>query len=271
MRHAYRAPIVNLLARTAVWPALALVMLSMGSAAQANVSGPAVRAARGGGVAATTGTEAVQLERLLRADGSLDLSTGYHGSVSTSGWRVVADASDGPRFIRGDVGFTTTRGTPASQTQLTSVPEDTRWDGRFAYPGMDHPVYTLAVDGSSNLYAGGAFTMAGGVSANHVAKWDGTSWSALGSGVGYFTVRDLAVDGSGNLYAGGDFNTAGGKQSLNFAIWHGAMVPVYLRQLTAERYGSTVTVRCELAEPNANAIEIWRCIPGQARTLLTAR
>ena len=64
------------------------------------------------------------------------------------------------------------------------------------------------------MYAGGNFTTAGGVSANFIAKWDGTNWSALGSGMNS-TVNALAFDLSGNLYAGGNFNTAGGV-SANF-------------------------------------------------------
>ncbi len=43
-------------------------------------------------------------------------------------------------------------------------------------------VYALAVSGT-NLYAGGWFTTAGGVPANYIAKWDGSAWSALGSGM----------------------------------------------------------------------------------------
>ena len=35
----------------------------------------------------------------------------------------------------------------------------------------------------TNLYAGGGFTTAGGVPANYIAKWDGSAWSALGSGM----------------------------------------------------------------------------------------
>ena len=35
----------------------------------------------------------------------------------------------------------------------------------------------------TNLYAGGEFTIAGGVTANYIAKWDGNAWSALGSGM----------------------------------------------------------------------------------------
>ena len=47
---------------------------------------------------------------------------------------------------------------------------------------MAFRVHALAVSGS-NLYAGGEFTTAGGVSANRIAKWDGNSWTALGSGM----------------------------------------------------------------------------------------
>ena len=43
-------------------------------------------------------------------------------------------------------------------------------------------MYALAVSGS-DLYAGGYFTTAGGSAANYIAKWNGSSWSALGSGM----------------------------------------------------------------------------------------
>src|SRR6185295_11528741 len=33
---------------------------------------------------------------------------------------------------------------------------------------------------NGELVVGGRFTCAGGVSANYIAKWNGTSWSALG-------------------------------------------------------------------------------------------
>jgi len=75
-------------------------------------------------------------------------------------------------------------------------------------------VFALAVVGS-DLYAGGQFTTAGGVPANRIAKWDGSSWSALGSGMNS-TVLALAVVGS-DLYAGGNFTSAGGKVSTYMA------------------------------------------------------
>ena len=71
--------------------------------------------------------------------------------------------------------------------------------------------------GGPALYAGGYFTTAGGVAANHIAKWDGSSWTALGSGMNA-EVRALTVfdDGGGPaLYAGGDFTTAGGVAANN--------------------------------------------------------
>ncbi len=77
-------------------------------------------------------------------------------------------------------------------------------------------VYSLVCDNSGNLYAGGMFPPA-----NRVAKWDGTSWTALGSGPDN-AVYSLAIDGTGNLYAGGSFTTAGGNAANYIAKWDGA-------------------------------------------------
>jgi len=85
-------------------------------------------------------------------------------------------------------------------------------------------VRALAVSGT-NLYAGGFFTTAGGVSANYIAKWDGRAWSALGAGMsGSFLnpqVAALAVSGT-DLYAGGDFTTEGGVTGNGIAKWDGS-------------------------------------------------
>jgi hypothetical protein len=49
-------------------------------------------------------------------------------------------------------------------------------------------VSALAVSGST-LYAGGYFTTAGGTNANDIAQWNGSSWSALGSGMNAMWMR----------------------------------------------------------------------------------
>lgn len=87
-------------------------------------------------------------------------------------------------------------------------------------PGTNNAVFALAIDKSGNLYAGGNFTTAGGISANHVARWDGNTWSALGAGTNDI-VKSLACDDSGNVYAGGSFDSAGGIKTNRIARWDG--------------------------------------------------
>jgi hypothetical protein len=99
---------------------------------------------------------------------------------------------------------------------------DTNWVSLGS--GMSSTVVALAVSGT-NLYAGGIFTNAGGVAANRIAKWDGSAWSALGSGISTttfppFPVTALAVSGT-NLYAGGNFTAAGGVPAIRIAKWDG--------------------------------------------------
>ena len=80
------------------------------------------------------------------------------------------------------------------------------------------------------LYVAGYFTSAGGVPANGIAKWDGNTWSALGSGLTSLVgplpvVRALAVFDDGNgpaLYAAGHFSHAGGQPIPMVARWDGS-------------------------------------------------
>jgi Secretion system C-terminal sorting domain len=54
---------------------------------------------------------------------------------------------------------------------------------------------------NNKLVAGGFFTSAGGVSANHVAQWDGSGWSSIGPGISGIVYA--VASGNGKLYAGG--------------------------------------------------------------------
>ena len=60
---------------------------------------------------------------------------------------------------------------------------DEGWDDRFGSLGLSATAHALATSGA-NVYAGGSFTTAGGLTALRVAKWNGMSWSALGGGRG---------------------------------------------------------------------------------------
>ncbi|MBN2561076.1 MAG: choice-of-anchor H family protein [Phycisphaerae bacterium] len=106
-----------------------------------------------------------------------------------------------------------------------------QWDGSAWSPpgtGMNSYVLTLTVfddqtGGGPALYAGGAFTNAGGAGANFIARWDGSAWSPLGSGMNDW-VYALTVfdDGSGPaLYAAGLFTSAGGQAVNRIAKWDG--------------------------------------------------
>ena len=79
-------------------------------------------------------------------------------------------------------------------------------------------------DGSGPaLYVGGRFDSASGVSANHIARWDGTSWSALGAGMNTYVNALAEYDGgSGSaLYVGGEFLIADGIVAHHIARWDG--------------------------------------------------
>ena len=79
------------------------------------------------------------------------------------------------------------------------------------------------------LYVGGRFTSIDGVAASRIAKWNGTSWSALGTGVtgsgSTPSVNTMVTfdDGTGPaLYVGGQtFTTAGGISANRVAKWDG--------------------------------------------------
>ena len=69
------------------------------------------------------------------------------------------------------------------------------------------------------MYIGGRFTNVGNVPANRIAKWNGTVWSALGSGVDN-GVTSIAISGT-DVYVGGAFTISGVITVNGIAKWDG--------------------------------------------------
>jgi hypothetical protein len=150
------------------------------------------------------GAESVQITAVGRAGGNLVASR-----------QVALPAVPGSVWA-GALGLA--RGSTCSPSWLPTFGER---------PGMDNSVSALTVfddGGGAALYAGGAFTTAGGVAASRIAQWDGSSWTALVSGMNSSVFALTAFDDGGGaaLYAGGLFSTAGGVAALWIAQWDGS-------------------------------------------------
>ncbi|MBK9119310.1 MAG: hypothetical protein IPM18_06855 [Phycisphaerales bacterium] len=156
-------------------------------------------------------------------DGGLSYSLG-NSWVNT---QVVFDDGSGPALYVGGR-FDQAGGQPANNIA--------RWDGTAWAPLgagivgtlVNAEVNALAVfdDGSGPaLYAAGEFDTAGGQPARNIARWNGTTWSALTSSMTGGVIRALAVYDSGNgpaLYAAGSFFfSAAGGNAQNIARWNG--------------------------------------------------
>jgi hypothetical protein len=103
----------------------------------------------------------------------------------------------------------------------------------FAGSGFTPGVRALAAfdDGAGPaLYAGGQFTSAGGHPASGLARWNGSTWSALGGGTDGFVNALLPFDdssaGGSVLMVGGMFGHAGLLDSTSIAEWHAGLATV---------------------------------------------
>ncbi len=86
--------------------------------------------------------------------------------------------------------------------------------------GMNNDVNALAVDNVNNiLYAGGLFTEAGGQPASKIARWTGSSWQPMGTGV-VGNVYAMLFH-AGKLYVGGSFTSIDGVAATNVAYYDG--------------------------------------------------
>ena len=176
------------------------------------------------------------LDEVLNPDGTLKLGAGIYGSFDPEGFGMFNGPDGEPRFMpASEMG---SENSPLRYSD-TLVMGDENWD-QFSYPysGVNDIVYAIAVSGSA-VYVGGEFTEAGGVNVNYIAKWDGTSWSALGNGVNG-TVYAISVSGT-DIYVGGRFSRAGGVSASRIAKWDGTSWSVLGRGVNGTVYAISVS------------------------------
>lgn len=152
------------------------------------------------------------------ADGGDDPDTSDAGSdVGEDGGDVGADAD-------ADTGEDVSPPPPDDVDPLGGY-----WSDDYSMPGMVGPggglvTAVLRDDSSDAVYAAGEFTYAGTAQAKNIARWDGTQWNALGSGLD-ITANALVKDSSGTLYAAGSGGGGGGigigPSSNDMYTWDG--------------------------------------------------
>jgi hypothetical protein len=145
------------------------------------------------------------------------MGSGLDGTVLALG---VYDSGSGPELYAGGLFL-------LSGSVL--VPGLAKWNGTQwslvggGLTGNPVQVFGLAVfdDGlGASLYVAGHFSAAGGIPANTLVRWNGTTWSSIGETDAGFTSAIPFDDGSGtSLFMGGDFHEADGFASPYIAAW----------------------------------------------------
>ncbi|MBK7204017.1 hypothetical protein [Candidatus Amarolinea dominans] len=127
-------------------------------------------------------------------------------------------------------------------TSLTAADYVAKWNGSAwsalgsngaSNGSLSATVYAIAISGT-DVYVGGNFTNVNNAGtslpeADRIAKWDGTSWSALGSDgagngaiSGVSVVNAIAVNGT-DVYAGGAFDNGGSAPTADYiGKWNGS-------------------------------------------------
>ena len=164
----------------------------------------------------------VTANNIAKLDGSTwsSLGTGTNGPISK-----IRFNENGTLFVGGV--FTTAGGIIVNNI---SKWENNTWtalaDNFTKIAGTNNEIRSIGFDENNNLYIGGNFDTAGGVSASRIARWNGINRSALGSGTSGFV---QAIESIGDyLYIGGNFSIAGTKSvnriarfNKNTETWEG--------------------------------------------------
>lgn len=224
-----------------------------------------------GGAFTTAG--GIGVNHIARWDGSSwhYLGTGINGQVLSLAVYENELIAGGNFTMAGDVG----------------AERIARWNGSSWAPLGDgiggHPsaaaVWDLAVY-NDKLIATGHFTTAGSKDVGYIAAWDGSEWSALGSGLdGAGAALHIFED---SLIVGGYFETAGLKPTYNIARWSKFDTPtgvgddainllpnnISLRQNYPNPFNLSTSIEYSLPVRNHVTIAIYNLLGQKVKTLV---
>jgi trimeric autotransporter adhesin len=135
--------------------------------------------------------------------------------LPTKAWSGPTPFPVSPSPIPGTTSFPAA---PPLMPSWGSQPGDELWWNGFSLPSLDGWVNAI-VEFEGKIVIGGRFTQVGGKPAAHIAAWNGSVWSPMGTGSNE-DIHCLAVFG-GELIAGGRFQRIDGVDALGVARWDG--------------------------------------------------
>ena len=94
------------------------------------------------------------------------------------------------------------------------------WDLLAGFNGVNGIVYSIAIF-RDEVYVGGSFGTAGGISVSCIAKWNGVVWNSLGAAQVGGPVKAMVVMG-GELVVAGEFSKIGDVTVGYIAKWNGS-------------------------------------------------
>jgi hypothetical protein len=174
---------------------------------------PLVQAEREAGTVLTAAQNTASASYLLGRDTTglwKTMSSGVSGGVV----RTIVPGPDGLIYIGGDF---TSAGGVANTARIARYNPTSNTFSALGSGISSGSVRSMAFDaGGANLYVGGTFTSAGGVAnTRFIARWNGSSWQAMGSGTtGGTGVTAVTLAGT-TVVIGGSFTTPG----TNLAFW----------------------------------------------------
>ncbi len=160
---------------------------------------------------------------LARWDGQVWAPMAPDDQSNPSSTQSVCTTPDGGVVVGGK--FADIFGVPANGVARW---DDGRWSslGAGLGPPSANIVRALVSMKDGSIIAGGAFTESGGKPLNHVARWNGTEWLAMGDGLGGtssgYIVYALEVAENQTVFAGGFFLLSGSNTVNYVGAWDGA-------------------------------------------------